>query len=328
MTKVLPFPDKPIFLSYHSRAFPFGIIQANSKEDITKWACSKSVDFVCRPGSSKNIFNIDVHDLWGLKEKILIRQTIKIKSQYIKSLDENLIEVIKNAINDNCYVYGLYNERYISSKEAFEKYDFWHDFLLIGYNDNGFVSVGYTKEGKFKRFEITFEALLNGLFKEENTLLNLSFYEYDGSVTPSINAGCMIEDLNKYITEYKGDHIYSEQTIHGISAAMLLKEYFNKEVSVSNRNSIDRRYSAVFYEHKWVLSKIVDLFIDGSEKDNIKNYAENNVTRAKQIYLLGSKMAMTGNKDSIRYINDLMEKIIEDEKKYLPELTSQLQKRY
>ena len=40
--KLLPYPEKPIFLCYHNKAFPFGIIEANSPESITN-GCAQNV---------------------------------------------------------------------------------------------------------------------------------------------------------------------------------------------------------------------------------------------------------------------------------------------
>ena len=56
--KLLPFPEKPIFLCYHNLAFPFEIIEANSPEDVKKWVCTKCVNCAYYPNSPKNKFNI------------------------------------------------------------------------------------------------------------------------------------------------------------------------------------------------------------------------------------------------------------------------------
>ena len=68
--KLLPFPKKPMFLCYHNRAFPFGVVQANSPEDITKWVCTKGVYCFFHPEQKMNKFCFAVDDLWSLGERL------------------------------------------------------------------------------------------------------------------------------------------------------------------------------------------------------------------------------------------------------------------
>lgn len=62
---LLPFPEQPMFLCYHNRAFPFGVVQANSPEDITKWVCTKGINCAFRSKRNMNRFRFVVSDLWG-----------------------------------------------------------------------------------------------------------------------------------------------------------------------------------------------------------------------------------------------------------------------
>ena len=91
--KVLPYPEKPMFLCYHNRAFPFGIIQANSSEDITKWVCTKCVNCDFFPNSTKINFNIATWDVWGKFEGLMTQQVLQIKKDYLDVFNIDLLHL-------------------------------------------------------------------------------------------------------------------------------------------------------------------------------------------------------------------------------------------
>ena len=145
--KVLPFPDKPILLCYHNRAFPFGIIQANSPGDITKWACTKCINCNFFSERPLNKFNIAVYDAWGEEEQLVTHQTLCLPKESSQLSDEDLLQNLNSAIDNNCYISGIYNEKYIPGKLTYGFKDHIHDFLIIGYDDKAFVSIGYVASG-------------------------------------------------------------------------------------------------------------------------------------------------------------------------------------
>lgn len=78
---ILPYPEMPSFICYHNKAFPFGIIQANAPEDITKWLCTKCINTVFNPNSPKNKFDLAIWDTWGNWEGITTQQIFNIKKE-------------------------------------------------------------------------------------------------------------------------------------------------------------------------------------------------------------------------------------------------------
>lgn len=99
--KVLPFPDKPMLLCYHNRAFPFGIIQANAPVDVTRWACTKCVNCNFFSERSYNKFNIAVYDAWGEEERLVTHQTLCLSKESSQLSDEDLLQSLKSAIDNN-----------------------------------------------------------------------------------------------------------------------------------------------------------------------------------------------------------------------------------
>ena len=131
--KLLPFPETPMFLCYHNRAFPFGVVQANSPEDITKWVCTKGVYCTFYP-EKMNKFCFAVDDLWSLGEGLMSQQTLQIKKEYLELFNMDLLQILKTAIDNEWYIHGGYNEKYVPIKNSFNQRDFMHYFLVIGYD--------------------------------------------------------------------------------------------------------------------------------------------------------------------------------------------------
>ena len=107
-----------------------------------------------------------------------------------------------------------------------------------------------------------------------------------------------------------------------------LRNFFVDEVKKYNRIYIDRRYTRVLYEHKWVLTKVVENFLDNDMKQKIYEAASRNYQRAKSIHMLGLKMAYTQNGKLIDNAETLMNEIIYEETEYIPVLINELKKKY
>ena len=326
--KLLPFPEKPMFLCYHNRAFPFGVVQANSPEDITKWVCTKGVYCFFHPEQKMNKFCFAVDDLWSLEERLMSQQTLQIKKEYLELFNIDLLQILKTAIDNGWYIHGGYNEKYVPSKNSFNQRDFMHDFLVIGYDEKNFISVGYVDDGRFKRFEIPIPDFMKAITETTDGRTNINLFRYNTGAIPEPNIKRMVEDLNKYISTAKYfENPKQKPYLHGIAACIRLKEFFLKEIE-NGCTFVDRRYTLAFYEHKWILAKLVELFLDNEDKDKYMEIANRNLEKAKSIHMLGLKISLGGNTSSINHIAELMNEIIVSEIEYIPDLIELLQRKY
>ena len=326
--KTLPFPDTPIFLSYHNRAFPFGVVQANSPEDITKWACTIGVNCSFRSEQKMNKFCFAVDDLWSLEERLMSQQTLQIKKEYLELFNIDLLQILKTSIDKVCYIQGGYNEKYVSGKPSFNQRDFMHDFLVIGYDEKNFISVGYADEGRFKRFEIPIPDFMKAIVETTDGRTNINLFKYNTGATPKPNVKRMLGDLNKYIsTASYFENPIQKTNLYGIAACIRLKEFFLEGIE-DGCTYVDRRYTLAFYEHKWILAKLVESFLDDEDKNQYMEIANRNLERAKLVHMLGLKISAGGNTSSINYISELMNEIIVSEIEYIPKLIELLQKNF
>lgn len=324
--KLLPFPESPIFLSYHNRAFPFGVVQANSPEDITKWVCTKGVYCFFHPEQKMNKFCFAVDDLWSLEEGLMSQQTLQIKKEYLELFNIDLLQILKTAIDNGWYIHGGYNEKYVPGKLLFNQRDFMHDFLVIGYDEKNFTSVGYVDDGRFKRFEIPIPDFMKAIVETTDGRTNINLFRYNTGAIPEPNIKRMVEDLNKYISTAKYfENPKQKPYLHGIAACIRLKEFFLQEIE-NGCAYVDRRYTLAFYEHKWILAKLVELFLNDGDKYQYMEIANRNLEKAKTIHRLGLKISLGGNTSSINRIAELMNEIIVSEIEYIPSLIELLRK--
>ena len=57
-----------------------------------------------------------------------------------------------------------------------------HDFLLIGCDDDKFISVGYVADGTFRHFEITNADMLASLYGLSGTEIQLRMISYNEQI--------------------------------------------------------------------------------------------------------------------------------------------------
>ncbi len=324
--KLLPFPDEPVFICYHNKAFPFGIIQANANGDFMKWLCSKSVGCIFNPSAGPDKFDLDIIDQWGNIEGITERQTFKLKNDMMGRLGIDLLSMLRTVIDNNCYIRGIFNEKYIPHKDAYDSYDYIHDFLIIGYDDDYFYSAGYIENGRFRRFEIPVQNFLQSLYDSERDMVQVEFISINSDFILNPNIPWMISELERYVrnTQPEGN----DRPSYGLSAMVKLRDFFIDEIKERNRIYIDRRYSRVLLEHEWMLTQVPELFLSDSEKTDYIIQANANYEKARLIHMMGLKMSFTGESDLIEPVVKEMNEIMESEKIYLSGLIEILKKKY
>lgn len=243
-------------------------------------------------------------------------------------MNSDLINMLRTFIDHGCYVQGTYNEKHIPMKWAYELQDYNHDYLIIGYDDNNFDSVGFLADGRFKHFKIPNHKFLDAVYDTGSSRIGINFFSYNEGAIPNTNIDRMLSDLDKYISSANYlDNPTPCTTSYGISTLMRIKDFFINEVVKNEKLYVDRRYSRVLYEHEWVFTQVIDTFLDTREKSKYINCVNKNFERAKLIHMLGLKMSYTGDTDLIWRIASNIEKIIENEIQYIPELITLLKKK-
>lgn len=123
--KILPYKIPKMMLTYPYNAFYFGILEANN------------IDYT-------DVILNDFLELYYFKKckvhKIDFRNSGMFEFNRFKSIEfpetNNIIETIKEHINNGYYAILMLNQRYFLDENIHSTWDFCHDWLICGYDDS------------------------------------------------------------------------------------------------------------------------------------------------------------------------------------------------
>lgn len=322
---ILPFDDYPIPSMYHNVAFPMGIIQGNAKGDITPWLCGKFLNCYFN-ANTENQFNLSYAYSYFGEDKILFGEEISLIRAFYGILGFDILSLFRRMLSTGHYIQGNYNEEYIPGKWAYQNAYYYHDFLLIGYDDikKVFISVGYLKDQKFQRYEIQYSDMLQSILTLKIEKLWFKFWSYNPDVKFVFNLSRVISELSDYLNSTTSLCIYKGDNIYGLSAIAALGKLFEKQAE--QRMHIDFRYSRGLMEHKYLMYKRIVYMAQQNFGIHAKHAdrAEQVYRLSERVHLLGLKHMMTGNREIICSIQALIVRINEMELAYLSDVLDKL----
>ena len=253
---ILPFETKPYTQMYHNKAFPMGIIQGNKDPDtIMPWLCGKFINCVWIPESRRTKFDHCIYDDWCTDDKILMQQRIDFFPETYEYLGIDILKFLKQMICIGAYVYGMYNEKYIPGKYAYQRVDRSHDFFIYGYDDNEqiFYSAGYLEDGIFHAFKISYTDFRDSIKNILDPKLFFNLYSFNKEAKFELNMERIVTDISDYINSRNSKKHYTSDKYYGLEACKMLKEYLGREFK---RDKVpDVGYTRAFMEHKYFMWK-------------------------------------------------------------------------
>lgn len=312
MEKQLKFLTSGLIKSYQYYAYPINIILSkyNKQEDklllnfFTNVFRGKSMQYYESNYQKWDCFNIKKLTVY---KNLFINQLMKL-------------------IDDNIYIHiTKVNEYYIPNRRAFNKYNYIHDLLVIGYNklEETFLIAGFNENNNFMKTEVKFTQMLSSCFYESNytELILISVKENYNYI---INTNKIKKELKRYIScevlnmsEYKLD----EYTF-GFDAYKKL----NKDLKLYSEGNTDSMPGIIqdiyfIYEHKQIIyyklqylctNNIIPLDIL-EEFSLIKE--ESNII--KNLFI---KFIITKNSNYIKRISLRLDSLLKKEEKILKKL--------
>lgn len=323
---LLPFEYAPEAVTYHSIAFPMGIVQGNARQSVIPWLSSRyincwfSSDLPCQ-------FTFFDADNWGIEDKTLFHRQINLHHEQFHTLiGGSQTSLLKKMIQLGYYPYGIYNEEFIPGKEYFKKCYHAHDFLLCGYDDgmNSFISAGYLSNEMFQQFLIPYECMERAVTTLRRSYVSYDFWKYNHEATYQFNRSKIIQQLDDYLNSTNSQPVFMPGCTWGLRALMdagrFIEDWHKKE------NNIEHRCTRSVLEHKKLMHMRIDYLLSSSIV-NDRRYlacAQEALLLSKAGHLLGVKFRFTKD-DSIPYrINNIYQKIVTLEKSYLPAVLSSI----
>lgn len=324
---ILPYDLNTYLNAYHSIAFPMGIVMANTKQDIMPWLCCKHINCRFEP-SNINRFSIYLSDSWGEDDGILIRQKIDLFPDFHSVIYDDVAVLMRTMIDMGCYPQGPYNEEYIPGKFAYQKRYFYHDYMLIGYDDNEeiFYSVGYLADGKFQQFTIPYENMRQAIKTVDKPRIVLNFWKYNENFEYKPNFQRLISELSDYLNSVNNSPKVLKSRYWGMEAVRQLANYYLE----FGEYGVDIRYTRCIMEHKFLMQKRMSYLFEQGYLSNDKylKYSAITYKQAEMIHLLALKYNMTGRRIIVNSIYDKINEILLIENEYLPNVLCELSNNY
>lgn len=320
----LPFELNPIMQGYQYTAFPMSIIQGNAKSDLTPWLCGKHINccYNTNQVSDKYSMSTCVSESYCYTrgENVLKFQHISFEKETYRIVGLTLIEFVKKLIQTSHYICGNYDEYYIKSKRAYNKFHCRHDYILYGYDDEKqiFYSAGYTNRNVYEDFDISYDDYLKSLMHMDEDQIEFNIWRYNPEFEYKFDLKRVLMGFENYINSNCTKETSIEGYVYGIDSLRLLKQNFEESLHNKDEN-IDIRYTRNFVEHEYLMllriryisQKIIQGFND------IANEYEYIYNKALLIHNNAIKYNITKNKASVEFIVLLMGEIINYEENNL-----------
>ena len=223
----LPFEINPFVKSYHCLAFPLGVVQANVKKDFIPALISKYINFCYNKRKYDHWFDFCTYSPWWAEDDVTSSQSIILDKTLYDKWNIDVTKLVTSFLESGYHVHGSYNEKYIPGKIAFNKYDYIHDYIIIGYDleERVFYSVGYLSSGVYKEFKISFDDYINSLKHNNKSTIEIHTCKVIGEPCETPKFGWLIEELYDYINSTNSKHTYNGETIFGLDSMKKLEEY-------------------------------------------------------------------------------------------------------
>lgn len=324
---ILPFVEKPYMTMYNYLAFSIGIIQANGKEKIVPWLCGKYIN--CSYDTKVySKFTICTSDIWAIEDGLMSFQKIRLFEKTWNDFGWDPLDCVKDMIANGNYPCGEYNEEYIPASSYYGKCRRIHDYLIIGFDDvsANFLCVGYTNTGNFEQFSVPYDCMRKAFETTHSPKICFGFYSYNFDATIALDISRIVEELQKYVNST--DDLSSTNVDAGILYGIKSIEALVDDVikAIKEKSCIDLRYLRGFMEHKFLMKIRMEYLHKEAKLLNEEPFvvAADLFELARRAYMLTIKYNMTHKISIAQNIAEIMQKIIEQERIYLPQVITWL----
>ena len=249
-------------------------------------------------------------------------------------LSEALREVRKRLLSGQ-YVFAMPNERYLYKVSYGRSYDFDHECLLYGFDDDEgvYMSAGYIR-GQYTAYKIPYEEYEQAMLHTQSGVVEFLFYTLSKTYIiqePNITdiASKLSDYLNSDIPELSVKtelslYISSGILKFGIDVWEELLLYILRTSSLHTQ--IDMRYLRSFVEHKLCMKLRTDkLFEKGYLSDRyFPRAAEVNYIKAQTAMSLAMKYNLTGDRYDLLRAGQNITEVNKTERTLLKKLINEL----
>jgi hypothetical protein len=232
---ILPINLKPYAKTYQHWASPIAAMTAMKKESEIFIVNKLTHIFYVEEPETLNFCDVVFFNKWDCLD------ADKIIAGSINSRNE-LEELFLKKLDAGFYIYTYVNEKYIPRRKSYLQFDFGHDILVHGYDEDFFTVLGYCDDGLYRSTTVPRKDFIAALYDDSG----IDFFKLRDHYEYKLDVKKNMELITKYLLCEAGYYMfvedYSGEVFYGIGA-------FYKMLQKISETDIIRQYD-FFYEHK------------------------------------------------------------------------------
>lgn len=311
MKKILPINDQCVMNCFNFEAFLYNIMSTDDSH--REWTNENYINVFMKYNWWEQEHN-HIYSVIPLLENTPDIDVTKIRRDFFKEQNLDIVNVIKKSIYSNLYIYLYLDEYYLENSSWYQNQHFIHDSLITGVDSDKRLIYLYTydKNWQLKIRPVRFQSVQNAfstLNKMHENDSDIFFYR----IKPSNYKFDICNMKANFIDYLEGKNtLYIDSTnckpefIYGIKIYEVLKQVYLHE-----GHKVDLRICQKLVEHKKILIERIKFLI---EKQNLvdKSYlndAEKIYEISKKIKVLSMKFNYTRHENKRELLDSIIQKL-------------------
>lgn len=311
----LQFCDSPIFTTYNNYGFITGIIQGHNNNSFEPWAYGGFINCAFNPGFGFRVFGTP--DILNVTKDLVCR----VNSKQLPRT--KWLEYWKSLLNDGIYIQANIDEQYIPGKWAYNVEKYYHDSLVIGYNDEKEVFTLFTRlaDQNMHIIEVSYSDVIKSYRKKGSWFL---LYKHIPNES-TLDVPLIRQELSHYFYSSQSSN-FVKGTRYGLKGLEYLCEFLMKQHR--HNKYMDFRLTRGLTEQKTLMLNMCKyLNTNGYHlSEAILTLCKEAADAAQKIHLLALKSYanVKSNHNLGERIQKQFDTLIDCERKYIPMLLKQL----
>lgn len=309
--------DMPI-KSYNYTAYMGGVLFADNQRWMPYYL-SNHILLTCN-----DLFDVTCDDMIMYEDKdVFDRKFFGFEIQNSEEMKEDII----SKINEGYYASVTVDEIFLPYRNAYEKYSFYHDILIYGYDleKNIFYTAGYDNTEHFTCLEHNIDTIIKSILfclRERKSKPHSHFFKAKKE-SKEFSLGNVKDTLRKYINSEP----ISKVTYHGAYGLEAYGQLIEKHMAaLKDKKSLRKATFSMLIEHKEMMLERV-MYINNSfgkiDDETIEMFQEL-VKAAKGIQLSSIKHSITHSEKIGMSISERIERLSELERNAINKLLLQM----
>ena len=318
----IPFTINPPIKTYPGYAFVLSLLFAKT-ESYFPWLLNHYIQALGNEDGTR--YEFMPMDPFHVSEGVMEYMSTSLFPDMLqddRSFYDIVIAMLREGFGMTCWM----NERFIPNRRAYQQYDYVHDNMVVGYDDQErtLLVLGYSPSGQYISTAVPIEKIISSLNNDKQSAVSLNFLRPNTGFSPTFHYDNVISQIRSYLESTSiGVMGYSEfygisRWETGISATQKLA-YFpiqeTEDYDIRLYSFLKDRVTLMYRRTKYMMDNGYIKYTDSLISDLLQI-----VKLADNAHMLAIKYNLRGQTSCISAIQYNIEEIVRMEKNTLPRI--------